>query len=259
MVGEETVAVFLAILGRTGGIGGAVFEDDLGLGEMAAERGARAEEDQGRVAGTAVDQQLGGGECLGVVPGGDARIAGLARPTLAESGEAGGREIGDGGTAGLGGEIGTGLGKDRAQLGIVHRGQIVAGAFQEAAVDAPRCAGQPGGDMGNQHAFAVVEVFFNRDAVTEALVQAGLGAPGLGEGGGAEDGAWPPIGDAQDHPAAALVGQRHAVVDEFLEMEAARGGLELDVGALRSIEQAAKFFGRGRHQGGVINAVSFNT
>ena len=94
---------------------------------------------------------------------------------------------------------------------------------------------------------AFVMVFLDGDAMAEALVESGLGAPGFGEGGGSDDLARAAVGDAEDDGAAAFVGERDAVVNECFEMEVLARALEFKARALWFGQPSQELFAGGVH------------
>src|SRR5690606_19572746 len=128
---QKGLAVFLAVGGGTGGLGGAVFEDDLRLREMAGDGGGPAPQDEGGVGDAVAIDQRAILQDLPVRHGGEAGIPGFLLPAFAELGDGlrlEGGEIRTGNR--LGGEIGAGLGEDFPQLVIVEGDESVARALE---------------------------------------------------------------------------------------------------------------------------------
>lgn len=219
VIQEKALAEFDPILRRARGFRGAVLEDDLRLRQVTTKRHARAEQDQRRDVQLAIHAQFGVGQQFLVIPLQDAGVGGPARPALPEISQCRLREISERRCGGFRRIIGACLRKHGAQFIWRYRHQIIAGPAQIAPAVLPGSARQPAGDMHDQHTLAGALRFLDRDAVTETLVESGLGASRFRESGGADYCAWPAVRDAENDLAAALVGKRNAVVHQFLEVK----------------------------------------
>jgi hypothetical protein len=105
--------------------------------------------------------------------------------------------------------------------------------------------------MDDHDAPSLVPVLFDGYAVPEALEETRFGAPRLGESPRADYPARPPVCDTEDDAPATFVGEGDAVFHQVVEVEFARGRLELDAASLRAIEERAEFLGR-RHVGPLL-------
>jgi hypothetical protein len=105
---------------------------------------------------------------------------------------------------------------------------IVTGAAKVAAVVLPGRSRQAGWNVNNQQAIAVIELLFDRHTMVQVLVQAGLGAARFGKCVGAHNLSRPFVGRPQQDDSATLIGQGHAVIHQFFEVEMVAGRLEFE-------------------------------
>jgi hypothetical protein len=174
---EEALAKLLALIGRAGPDGRAILEDHLGLGEEAAERGAGAEQDEGRVGDAARQDQLR-------VPQERLRpsprqhlVAGMPDPSAAQRLDGSRVQIGERGLrADLGREVGTGLVEDPTEHVGRHRDQVFPGPHPVGPLYRDRQADRPGRHGEDDDPAAGMPDLAGIDAEPEPLDQPGLGA-----------------------------------------------------------------------------------
>ena len=94
----------------------------------------------------------------------------------------------------------------------------------------------------DEHAALGQHQFFHRDAMRQTLMKARFSTTRLCKGQGADDASRPPIRHAEDDLAATFVGQRHAVLDQLVEVEVVLGLLEFEPHALRLDQPLKELF-----------------
>src|SRR3990172_5319023 len=96
--------------------------------------------------------------------------------------------------------------------------------------------------MYHQHSSFSSMYFLNRNAMRQTIGQARLGTSGFCKGGCPDDPARAQIRHAKNNLAPALIGEGHAILYEFLEMEVVFGFLEFEVRALWFAEPLLQLF-----------------
>ena len=91
-------------------------------------------------------------------------------------------------------------------------------------------------------------VFLDWNASVQPIKQAGLGPARFMKSLGAQDLTWTFVRDAQQNLTAAFVGLGHAILNQFLTMEAANGRLELKPSAFGRVQAGLKLFRGGCHK-----------
>ena len=142
-----------------------------------------------------------------------------------------------------------------AKLVVGHRQQRVTGPHPERSLVLPRRSWKAGRHTDEQHPFAVVPILLDGNPLVQLIEEASLRTPRLVEGAGSHDLTGPFIGHAEHKAAAALVGQRDAVLDQLFEMETPGRRLELDAGTFWAFQQSLKFVQR-YHRGISALAIS---
>ena len=121
------------------------------------------------------------------------------------------------------------LGKDCPQLVGRHRHQFLARPHQILALVVDGLALRARRNMEDEHPAIGMRHFVKRDLQEKPFVDAGHRALGHVKRLRADHAARHLVGHAENHPAATLVCQRHAVIHQLLEVVTVLGRLELKV------------------------------